>query len=184
MGGAAGTVLRLSNGHWRKLQSSTQLDIQRLWGFPTGEVFAVASDEFNSFAGSLILRIEGDNIYQEQPFSVGIMFSVWGENRSNLYVTGEGTFKKMDEAIWAEVQTPNPRVALLSMSASKSNNLTIAGAYGAVIHWNGNTWKFYDALYDRSSFKSYFGAYVTAKKYFLVGGTGSHALVTVGRRDD
>jgi hypothetical protein len=180
--GDTGTVLHYDGSGWRKLQSGTNLDIWQITGLTTGEVYAVASDYFNSFAGSVILRIDGNIVIQEQRFPVGQKFGIWATANGELYATGEGTSHKTHGSTWEEIPTPNPRVAMRSVSGTPSNNVMIVGAYGAVVHWSGGSWLFYEELYDRSSFKSYFKAFAIDTKYFLVGSTGSHAMITVGQQ--
>jgi hypothetical protein len=181
-GGDAGTLLHYDGSHWQSLMSGTHLAIWQITGLPSGEMYAVASDYFNSYLGSVILRIEGNSVVQDQFFPVGRKFGIWGTTGGEAYATGEGTFHKESGTAWQEITTPNPRVAMWSVAGTASNNVLVAGAYGAVIHWSGKSWKFYDELYDRSSSKSYFKAFAIGNKYFLVGNTPSHALVTIGTR--
>ena len=180
--GDTGTLLHYDGIRWHRLHSGTTLDIWQITGLPSGEIYAVASDYFNSFAGSVVLRIEGDNVVQDQSFSVGQKFGIWGTANGEAYATGEGTFHKTNGSTWREIATPNPRVALWSVAGTGPNNVLVVGSYGAVIHWSCDSWQFYDELYDRSSSKSYFKAFAIDNKYFLVGNTPSHALITVGTR--
>ncbi len=182
--GANGIVLHYDGVRWTSLQSGTNLHIWQITGLPDGEVYAVASDYFNSLLGSVVLRIEGNTVTQDQFFPVGQKFGIWGTTHGELYATGEGTFHKVNGSAWQEIPTPNPRVAMWSVTGTASNNVLVAGSYGAVIHWSGKSWKFYDELYDRSSSKSYFTAFAIGNKYFLVGNTPSQALVTIGTRSE
>jgi hypothetical protein len=182
--GDTGTVLHYDGNHWQRLQCGTGLDIWQITGLPKGALYGVASDYFNSFAGSVIVRIEGTAVIQDQVFPVGQKFGVWGTTNGEGYATGEGAFHKLNGSTWEEILTPNPRVVLWSVSGTASNNVIISGAFGAVIHWSGRTWKFYDELYDRSSSKSYFKDFAIGNKYFLVGNTPSHALITIGTRSN
>lgn len=180
--GARGTILHYDGRTWQTLQSGTSLDVWQITGLPTGEIYAVASDYFNSYLGSVILRISGNSVIQDEFFPVGQKFGIWGTENREAYATGEGTFHKSNGSPWDEIVTPNPRVAMWSVSGTAPNNVIVAGSYGGVIHWSGRSWKFYDELYDRSSFKSYFKAFSIGNKYFLVGNTPSHAMITVGTR--
>lgn len=180
--GNRGAILRYDGNSWIRLDSGTDLDVWQITGSSAGEIYAICSDYFNSFAGSLILRIEGSSVVHEQFSSVGQKFGIWATLDGTAYAVGEGTFRKTRSSQWGEISTPNPRVALWSVHGTAPNNIVVAGAYGAVIHWSGRTWKFYDGLYDRSSAKSYFKAFAVGNKYFLVGNTPSHALITIGTR--
>jgi hypothetical protein len=182
--GARGTILHYDGAGWRTLQSGTALDIWQITGLPNGEIYAVASDYFNSFAGSVILRIDGNSVTQDQLFPVGRKFGIWGTVVGDIYATGEGTFLKKYGSRWLEIPTPNPNVATWSVTGTAFNNVLVAGAYGAVMHWSGKSWKFYSELYERSSSKSYFKAFAIGNKYFLVGNTPSRALITIGTRAD
>lgn len=182
--GDTGTVVHFDGNRWRKLQSGTNLDIWQVTALPTGEVYAVASDYYSSFLGSVVLRIEGNIVTPDQFFPVGQKFGVWGTANGEMYATGEGTFHRMNRSAWQEIVTPSPRVVLWSVSGTATDNVIAAGAFGAVLHWSGRSWKFYDELYDRSSSKSYFKAFAIGNRYFLVGNTPSHALITVGTRNN
>ena len=181
--GDSGTLLRYNGTTWKALQSGTALDIWQITSLTNGNIYAVASDFFNSFAGSAVLRIDGESVALDHSFPVGQKFGLWGTTPSLIYATGEGTFKKADRADWIEISTPNPRVVMWSVSGTGSNNVFVAGAYGAVIHWSGKSWMFYDELYDRSSFKSYFKVFAIGNKCFLAGNTPSLAMITIGTQE-
>lgn len=180
--GANGTILRYDGTRWVKLESGTDLDVWSIVGLPGGELYAVAADYFNSYLGSLVLRIEGNDVAVDQAFGVGQKFDVWGATEDALYAVGEGTFKKTTSAGWKEVTTPNPSVRINSVSGAGPSDIIVAGAYGAVAHWNGATWRFYDELFFPSSSRSYFESFAIGGSYFLVGYTGTCALITVGTR--
>ena len=184
VGGEKGTILRYNGHSWQSLETGTILDIWQITGLPSGEVYAVASDYFNSFAGSLILRIQENNVSQDQFFPVGRKFGIWGTANGEAYAAGEGIFHKSTGSSWQEIATTNPGVAMWSVGGTAADNVLVVGAYGAVSHWNGKSWMFYDELYDRSSSRSYFNAFAIANKYFLVGNTPSHAVITVGTRSE
>jgi hypothetical protein len=180
--GARGTILHYDGRTWQSLQSGTSLDVWQITGLPTGEIYAVASDYFNSYVGSAVLRISGNTVTQEHFFPIGRLFGIHGFASSSLYVTGEDVYRRAGAGSWEVISTPSPFVNLRSVSATEDDNIIIAGVFGAVLHWSGASWKFYDELYDRSSSKAYFRAFAIGNKYFLVGNTPSHAMITVGTR--
>jgi hypothetical protein len=181
--GAGGTILHYDGSQWHALQTGTTLDVWQITGLPTGEIYAVASDYFNSYAGSVILRIEGNNVIQDKVIPVGQQRGIWGTINHEAYSTGEMTFHKSNGLQWEEITTPDQHVLLRSVAGTAPNDVVFAGAYGAFIHWSGKSWKFYDGLFDHSSFKSYFKAFAIGNKYFLVGNTPYHAMITVGVRN-
>jgi hypothetical protein len=122
-------------------------------------------------------------VTQEQFFPVGQKFGIWAGSTEVIYASGEGAFRRTSSTGWTEVTTPAPRVVLWSVGGTSPNDVIFAGAFGAVMHWSGSTWKFYDELYDRSSSKSYLRVFAIGNKYFLVGNTPYHALATVGTRE-
>ncbi|HET6272416.1 MAG TPA: hypothetical protein VFG32_05510 [Bacteroidota bacterium] len=182
VGGDVGTVLHYDGNSWQRLPNAMDHDVRDIVGLSTGEVYAVATDYFNSLVGSFVLRFEGSTVIQEHFFALGRMFGVWGGQGVGLYTTGEGTFHTQDGSTWEEILTPSPSVAMFSVTGISSNNVLVAGSYGAVMHWSGGSWRFYDELYDRSSSRSYFKAFAIGNKYFLVGNTPTHALMTIGTR--
>ena len=180
--GVNGTILRYDGTRWVKLESGTDLDVWSIVGLPSGDLYAVAADYFNSYLGSVVLRIEGNAIVVDQSFPVGQKFDIWGANEEALYAVGEGTFQRTPGAGWKEVTTPNPRVRLNSVSGSGANDVLVVGSFGAVVHWNGASWHFYDELFFPTSSRSYFESFSIGGTYFLVGYTGTCALITVGAR--
>ncbi len=180
--GLDGTILRYDGRRWMKLESGTDLDVWSIVGLPNGDLYAVAADNWNSYRGSLVFRIKGNAVVVDNSVSVGRRLDIWGSSEATLYAVGDGTFQRTAMVAWQEVATPNPRVGLHSTSGTGANDVIIAGAFGAVVHWNGASWHFYDELFFPSSSRSYSGAYAIGGSYFLVGNTGGRALITIGIR--
>jgi hypothetical protein len=180
VGGANGTILHHNGSGWTQLQTGTTLDVNQIIGLTSGEVFAVASEYYNSLAGSAVLRLSSTGATMEHFFPIGAMFGLWGMTRSRLYVAGEGIYLQTDAGSWTQLTTPFPAVTFFSLCGTNENNIVTAGAYVAVGHWSGRTWMFYPDLYDRSSFKTYFKGFAVGNWYFLVGETGIRALINVG----
>jgi hypothetical protein len=181
--GESGTLLHYDGSRWQRLESGTQLSIWQLTEFPDHNIYAVASDNFNSLRGNIILRIQGLSVTSDWSLTIGRMFGIWSTPGGMGYATGEGTFVKNSGGQWHPLTVPDHQVTTRSVFGTAANNILIVGAFGLVMHWNGSSWKFYDELYDRSSSKSYLGVFAIANKYFLVGSTPYHALVTVGTRE-
>ncbi len=182
VGGTDGTVFHYDGSTWTSIQTGTTLDVRQIIGLKSGEVFAVASEYYNSLAGSAILRLSSAGATTEHFFPIGAMFSLWGINSSHLYVAGEGIFVQSDAGSWLQLTTPFPAVTFFLLCGNNENNIVVAGAYGAVGHWSGRSWAFYPELYDRTSYASYIRGFTIGRYYFLVGSTGERALVNIGFR--
>jgi hypothetical protein len=182
VGGVEGAIFHYGTTGWNRLQSETQLDIHQISGLPDGQVYAIACKYFDSYAGSVLLRLDSSNVVPVHVFAVGRMFGVWAFSESNLYVAGEGLFRSTSTGTWTEVITPVPSVTLYSVAGTGENDMMIVGAYGAAAHWSGASWRFYEQLYDRSSVKSYMKAFIVGANYYLVGTTGTSAMMSIGSR--
>jgi hypothetical protein len=182
VGGRGGTILHFNGQQWIQLQSPTQLEIQQIFGLPTGEIFAVACDQFNSTTGGIILRLDG-LVPRQYGFVPGRqLLGFWGDPQSR-YAVGEFVYRESaGGGAWEAVETPNPQATLFAVSGSKGSDILIAGAYGAILHWNGVSWKFFTQLYDPMSVKTYFGALSRGGEYFLVGYNGTNALLSIGQQ--
>jgi hypothetical protein len=180
--GVNGTLLRYDGTRWVKLESGTDLDVWSIVGLPGGELYAVAADNWNSYRGNRVLRIEGSMVTVDNSVSVGMKLDIWGTDEGTLYAVGDGTFQRTSGAGWKEVTTPNPRVGLNSVSGSGANDVLVVGSFGVVVHWNGVSWHFYDGLFFPTSSRTYFESFAIGGSYFLVGYTGTCALITVGTR--
>lgn len=178
--GTQGLIMRYDGSVWHSVVSPTQLDYHGIWGLPTGELYAVACDDFDSYKGSVLVRIEKDGAAVEFSRTIGRLLGIGGSISTDLFAVGDGVFHRGSDGAWLEIAMPGTRVAMRGVFSRETNDVLIVGAFGKTTHWSGRTWRAYDELYDGSSTTWYYHASAGGGRYFLVGGTGTRALLGVG----
>lgn len=178
--GMHGLIMRYDGSEWHSVSSPTQLDFQSIFGFPNGEIYAVACNSFNSYMGSVVVRLGYDAATVELSRGVGQLFALGGTAVNDLYAVGEGVFHRGSDGSWLELSMPGPRVAMWGVSSDESNDVLVVGSFGKTIHWSGQSWKSFDELYDGLSVSRYHSACMVGGGYFIVGRTGTQALLAVG----
>jgi hypothetical protein len=175
-GGGNGYVVHYNGVEWDSLPSGTTLDVWRIFGLPTGEVYGVASNYWQSPQGSVILRIDSSRVTTEQIISGRRLFAFWGDSRTNLYAVGEGVFHKGPEGGWQDLGVQRPATSLFGIGAMKGSDILIGGYLQTILHWNGVSWKFYDSLYVPTGTTSINQIRAIGDEFFCVGDAGSLAF--------
>ena len=178
--GTKGRVLHYDGSLWNELNSPTQLDFCDAVGLPGGEIYAVACNQFNSYLGGTVAKISGGDVTTAFSQSIGRTLGIGGTSARDLYAVGDGVLHLGAEGTWETISVPDENVTLYGVAADQSNNVVILGAYGRTVHWSGESWSSYETMYDRASSTKYYRAIVTGGRYFLVGDTGSRALLATG----
>jgi hypothetical protein len=179
-GGVSGYVLHYNGIKWDSLSSGTMLDIWRIFGLPTGEVYGVASDYWQSPQGGVILQIDSSQITTEKVISGRRIFAIWGDSRTNLYVVGEGIYHKGSQDDWQDLGLQRPATTLFGIGAMKGSDILIGGYLQTVLHWNGASWRFYDSLYNQSGTTTIYQIRPIGNTFFVVGTANSLALTMIG----
>jgi hypothetical protein len=180
--GANGTLFHYDGTDWQQLESGTTLNIWSLAKIGLEDIYAVGSNNSNSYFGSVILRIRGTAVELDHTFSLGYKLSIWGTKEGEGYVCGEWVARRARNSNWQAWDVPDSGVVLHSVAGTDTNNLIFGGAYGAVVHWSGKSWMFYNQLLDLNTPTSYYAAYAIENKYFLVGRSSGRGLITIGTR--
>jgi hypothetical protein len=178
--GNKGRVLHYDGVLWNELNSPTQMDYCDAFGLPGGEIYAVACNQINSYNGGAVVRISGGVVTTVFSQSIGRILGIGGTSARDLYAVGDGVLHLGAEGTWGTVTVPDENVTLYGVAADQSNNVVLLGAYGKTIHWSGESWSSYETLYNRAASTRYYRAVVTGGLYFLVGDTGSRALLATG----
>jgi hypothetical protein len=128
----------------------------------------------------LLARFNGtsfEHVINQPPVS-GTLHTVYTTRNNEVYVGGNGVFKKKGEQ-WVN---ENVNDVIRKIRGSNSNNIFAVGAYCSVYHYNGSTWKYYDELRTQGGIN--YGVYVTENKVFIVGINEDHlrAKIIIGTR--
>jgi hypothetical protein len=178
--GTHGLIMRYDGSEWHLVSSPPQLDYQDIFGLPNGDVYATACNPSNSYMGSVLVRLGYNVATVEMSRGIGRLFSVGGTTTNDLYVVGEGVFHRGTNGTWPEIATPEPLATMLGVFGRETNDVIVVGSFGKAIHWNGQSWKSFEELYDRSATSRFYRACVTGSRYFIVGDTGTRALLAFG----
>jgi len=183
--GYGGTIVHYDGQSWTKLESGTELDIQDIWGASnalTGEteILAVASNRTRN-EGRELLQIKDDHVYKLK--STGLSWSlrsVWFYPHKHYIICGDGIYVRPDLAgDWQRDET-FPSLYKDAVRGVHINNIIVAGSFGLLSHFNGNTWRHYtrgdiiDAEYNAVD--------ISEETIVAVGSYGTLAIITLGSR--
>ena len=184
--GAKGTIMHYDGSQWSLMESGITERLRDIWGFASDDVYACGGngDTFNSY----LLHYNGNewrNI-TDLSFSKAVdISSVWGAEQSQIHLdaSGSGYFIGNPETGWAKTFIPSDNTALRQIDGCAVNNVFVIGAFGLVLHYNGNTWLRNEELYDKPSGDlNFIGVHVFDNSVFIVGDelNSSRALVYRG----
>ena len=193
--GLQGSIVHYNGTTWQKLetplgQDGTNLDIQDIWGAKdpaTGEytILAVAANIYTSHDRE-ILKISGTRV--EKISDEGIdrsLAGVWFDPGKIYYVVGDGIYsrKSLDLAeIWGGPGLLTvTRYFSHAIRGNHINDVFVVGAFGDVLHYNGNSWRSYRE-YTALSYGNYCAVAVKGDVIYAVGSESSRAVVLRGKR--
>ena len=150
--GNNGSIVHYNGTNWQKIESGTELNIYDIYGEKTTngeyEIICVASDLFLN-QGKKILRIE-NNIVSTIP-DAGLsnsLHTVWFVPGKKYFIGGDGLFSTSSfSESWLRHQEL-PSYYKDAVRGNSLNDIVVAGAFGLLLHYNGNSWKnFQDLTY-------------------------------------
>jgi hypothetical protein len=160
--GNGGIMYHYDGLQFVQMNSNTTKDLTSVWGTSSSNVWACG---FNSSTGeTVILHYDGaswsiDNLSNDPVAKSNGFDVVWACDSSNVYpfvaTSGSNVYRKTDNGAWRNDGSLIPNalggntfVGLYLLRGNSPNDIMAAGGWGWVGHWNGKTWKKYDALYD------------------------------------
>jgi hypothetical protein len=148
-----GFIAHYQNGNWTRIITGTNLDFYDIWGDYNSttseyEIICVASDLFLN-QGKKILKIE-NNIVSVVP-DAGLsnsLHTVWFAPGKKYFIGGDGLFSTSSfSESWIR-HTELPSYYKDAIRGNSLNDIIVAGAFGLLLHYNGNSWKnFQDITY-------------------------------------
>jgi hypothetical protein len=182
-GDQKGTILHYDGTKFQKLPTITDLQVMDIWGGKnpvTGEmeILAVAS---NTDTLVQLLQLQ-ENAVKAIP-GVGLRYrlsGIWFDPGRTYRLVGGGdysksSFKSSDPWIEKNV-TPYYTTAVRGNNA---NDIFIVGGGGAVVHFNGSTWRNYPELAMNGL---YYSVAIRGDLVVIVGEIGNSAIIVTGRR--
>ncbi len=194
--GRRGTVVHYTGSVWQKIESGTDVDLLDVWGSPDGSVVWACGTEVGK--PTVLLRIgngisemvyeDTDYLFQvrEDTLSGRLVSGLAFDNRFNYVLSSLGLYRlptSKNNSIKRLSFSPNffpgfPR----RVDGNGHNDLTIAGDFYMIAHYNGSTWRHYEQIMAQGRFFS------VSQKENLIVAVGhsvdllSKGIILVGRR--
>ncbi|MEX0844345.1 MAG: hypothetical protein WD022_03655 [Balneolaceae bacterium] len=163
------------------------LNINDIWGSEnprTGEweVLAVASNPL-SHDGRELLKIEDNKVVKLSNIGLSMdLNTLWFASGHKYIIGGDGIFQAPLTA--AEIWQRDPSFPSYYKTAVRGealNDITIAGAFGLLMHFNGKDWQFYAHLLSQSIG---LGSVAIKNEIIVAGGAKDNkGLILIGRRE-
>lgn len=188
--GNDGNIAHYQNGVWSKIESGTNLNIVDIWGDTNPftnktEIICGAANIFVN-PGSDLIRIKDDFTTEIlDKTGMGQTFApLWFKSGIRYYVVGGGLYKKTykDTAIWIDLNQNRiiTQYFMECIRGSALNNIIVAGAYGEVLHFNGQSWVSIKNAETELNNGSYYRVAVKGNVVVAVGYDQNKGVVLIG----
>jgi hypothetical protein len=186
--GNNGAIAFYNGSSWQKIESGTELDIYDIIGQKTDtedyEILCVAAKQSIS-TDKKIIQLENNMPINLSASGIpSSIRSIWYKPDKKYYVVGSGVFFKKDIASnqsWGSIGESITQYYLNSIDGNELNDITICGAYGELLHFNGASWKSFqnELQLEAGSYRE-----IKIKDDFIiaVGYNSPQAIITIGRR--
>jgi hypothetical protein len=184
-----GFLAHFQNGSWSRIETGTDLDFYDIWGDYNStngeyEIIAVAAKEFVTY-DKKIFRVTGNSIQNIRTDSIPYsIHGIWFKNGKKYFIAGDGLYSKNNINSSTEWEWLHPDVTnyyLYAIKGKDTNDLFACGAFGEIIHFNGNTWK---SFIQETSINGSLNN-IDFKKNLIVavGYASPKAVITIGKRN-
>ncbi|MDX2129628.1 MAG: hypothetical protein SFU91_11395 [Chloroherpetonaceae bacterium] len=181
--GNNGNLAHYDGSVWRRLNSGTGFHIADIYGDSSNgsyEILAVALNGFNSY-DRLILSIKGSKVDSIPAFPIQYeLTGIWFQKDKHYWITGAGVHhkNKLEELAWKERTRGSYFTS--QIHANNWNDILTAGSGGEVMHYNGSTWKNYEA--QIGLYGNYYGLRMKGELAIGVGQMPVKAIILIGKR--
>ncbi len=181
--GGKGLILhRHGFGAWEVQESGVQVDLYSIMAFSTTDIWVGGGNgyegdllHYDGTQWSLILR----SVPPDSVVNVSRITGVWGETTDSIWIIGNGIYHRSLGG-WQD-RTPASDVTYLHGIYSKSwNNIVACGAFGLVLHFDGEHWTRYDQFLDMSSDLVLNGVVISGNEVYVVGADGKSSVLLHG----
>jgi hypothetical protein len=188
--GGNGAIVHYNGQTWQRIESGTSLPIQDIWGAKNEktddyEILCVAADQYHSIEKK-IYKIE--NQIASPINDLGIPRSItgiWFIPNRKYYTVGSGMYSKInldDTLLWKPLNNGLTTYYTNSIRGNHINDITVVGAFGVMLHFNGMTWK----NYHYNELPIINGTYISVNFkdniIIAVGYLNNKGIVTIGNR--
>lgn len=149
--GRGGTLVSYSRGTWRRYEPGTRVDINDVWGgtpagFTDPVVMCVSSEWSVPSEKRAFCLLRNGSITELGGLDQNLRLqSVWFDAHSPVYVVGDWVQRLQGDGRWRVDASISP-YTLTRIRGRAANDLYAVGAYGELVHFNGQTWQRYPEL--------------------------------------
>jgi hypothetical protein len=185
--GRGGSLVYYNGSTWTKIESGTALNIYDIYGaynYTTRqwEVIAVAGN-VGSSSERKILKITGTTAaaISDNPIAWSLE-GVWFVPCQHYYVVGSGIYEKrnLSDNTWLNNPLDITTYYTTHIRGNAINDIFVVGAYGEVLHYNGNSWHSYISTTGING--SYGPVAIRNNLVMIVGYDNDLAVITKGVR--
>ncbi len=186
VGGTNGALARFNGTTWEKIELGTNLDILDIWGTnkDSTSLIVVAGKDYENFnkeiylvKGTFYKKLISNNEYY-------FIRSIWFDGKYNATLVGTSVYTNsniLTNSSLKEIEIDRTNYALNSIRGNSANDLFIAGAYGEILHYNGESWKSY--IDETHINGNYYKISVKDNLVVAVGLNNPNAVIAVGKRN-
>jgi len=115
----------------------------------------------------------------------GISYSihgVWVDSSGPAYVVGSGIYRKpnVDFSLpWKSIHEEITNNFMFAIDANELNDITIAGAFGEILHFNGAQWR----SFHQQISGSLYDVKISGDVITVIGYDGRQGFISIGRRE-
>lgn len=153
--GGNGTILHYDGNSWSQMESGTKYHLRDVWGFTSDDVYACGGNIDNAVYKDKPILLHYDGISWESVLDTtkeenDYIESNWGTASNNLYFSSVSGFYQGSASIgWTSSVIPDDHTAIRKIRGSSEYNIFIAGHFGLLLHYNGNSWCRYDEIFSK-----------------------------------
>ena len=149
--GNSGSIAHYLNGQWGKIESGLNLNIHDINGFLNpfsgkNEILCVADDPYYLQKVQVISIKEDNTTELIDNTGLGIAISsVWFKPGVQYFIVGNGLYEKTyaETVRWIDINNNRTITQnyIVAIRGNGLNDIIVTGAFGEVIHFNGQQWK-------------------------------------------
>ena len=155
------------------MESGTKYHFRDVWGFASDDVYACGGN-IGDAVKPILLHYDGtswesvlDTTKEERDY----LESIWGTSSNNLYFSSlSGFYQGSAKNGWTSSVIPDDHTAIRKIRGSSEYNIFIIGAFGLILHYNGNFWHRYEEIFSKHGNSPFlWGLWVFENSVFIAG---------------
>lgn len=151
--GSEGLILHYDGNSWSQMESGTKYHLRDVWGFAGDDVYACGGN-IGDTVRPILFHYDGiswESVLDTTKEDRDYLESIWGTSSNNLYFSSvSGFYQGSVNSGWTPSVIPDDHTAINKLRGSSEYNIFIAGHFGLLLHYNGNTWYRYDEIFSKS----------------------------------